>query len=297
MLKKLLSLAFFVLTVLPGHAAITNCIIGSDTSAVFGTADFGPLNPLSLPASPISTTLAYFGECTRTATTDPRRVQLRITVGPMSTDPSLAVASNYSTMLITLDWPTNWSLGVRRVEGTATYTLTGASATTTPGLRTFSQSTTTQVRTCPNNNNSGCSAYGGDRVEVAYVDVELVKSCQISPATLNFGTVVPSSTANRDATASVGVACTSTTPYSVTFSGGNPAPGGVRSMVRSGNTDTLLYQAYSDAGRTAALSATSGYGGTGVGASQAYTVHGRVFPNQFPPAGGYSDTLTMTVTY
>ena len=296
MLKKLL-LTLGALFCLPSQAAITNCIIGTDTSTVFGTADFGNLNPLSLPGAPIQTTLSYFGECTRTASTDPRRVQLRITLGSMSTNPGLTVNATYSTLLITLDWPSNGTLGTQRVSGTATYTLNGASTLTTPGLRTFTQLTTTQARTCPGNNNSGCSSYGTGREEMVYVNANFVKSCNIAPANLNFGNIAPSSTNAADASSSSSVACTNTTPYSVTFSGGNPAPSGQRAMVHSGGSETLRYQAYSDPGRTIVVSGSTGYTGSGTGASQSFNIYGRVFSNQFTQPGNYTDTLTMTVTY
>jgi len=296
MFKKVLLALSFALTSLGAQATISACVIGVDTSAVFGEASFGALNPLALPGGATTTSFTYFGECNRSSNLDPQRVQFRIIFGSMSANPGLTVGATYSSALLTLDWNRN-ERTTKRTTATATFTLNGMTATTAPGLRTFTQLTTTQLRTCPDNSNFGCSGYGTARLEDVHVYLNVLKSCSIAPATLNFGNVVPDMSNSTDATSNAGVACTNTTPYTVAFSGGTAAPLGLRNMVRSGGSDTLTYQVYSNPARTTALVGATTLAATGTGASQSFSLYGRVFPAQYPPAGSYADALTMTITY
>ena len=60
------------------------------------------------------------------------------------------------------------------------------------------------------------------------------------------------------------------------------------------------YSLYSDSGRTTVWGNTVGtdtVAATGSGASQSYTVYGRVTAQTTPAPGTYSDTVTVTVTY
>jgi spore coat protein U-like protein len=64
--------------------------------------------------------------------------------------------------------------------------------------------------------------------------------------------------------------------------------------------NTITYSLYQDAGRTTVWGNTIGtntVAGTGNGASQSYTVYGRVPPQTTPAAALYGDTITVTVTY
>lgn len=296
LLKKLLLGTALAVLAGQANAAITDCIIGVDTSAVFGEANFGSVNPLALPGSPVTANFTYFGRCTRTSALDPRRVQLRITYGTMSSSAGLTVAANYSTSLITLDWG-GTETGTKQVNGTATYVLNGLTAQTTPGQRTFTQLTSTSLRTCSSTNGNNCTSYGAARLENAYVYLNVLKSCNIAPAALNFGSIVPQTNNSADATSSTSIACTNGTPYNVRVSGGTTTPGGQRTMHHGNGTDELHYQVYSDPARTVALSDSATVGATGAGSSQSFGLYGRVFTGQLPAAGNYTDTLTMTIEY
>lgn len=295
-MKKLLLATTVALVGAQAQAAIVDCIIGVDTSATFGEASFGTLNPLALPGGPITTNFTYFGQCTRTSSLDPRRVQFSINIGAMSTHPGLTVNSNYSSLLLTLDWG-SFETGTKQQTAVASFTLNGASATTTPGSRTFTQLTSTRARTCSNTNNNNCTAYGTPRDEVTYVYVNFLKACSISSAALNFGNIAPSSVAHRDAASNVSLACTNTTPYQVTLSGGASAPVGQRTMLRSPGPGSLNYQIFTNPARTSALVSPTSLAATGTGSGQSFPLYGRVFSGQFSRPGNYSDTLTMTVEY
>lgn len=291
-----------LLTGLPAQAAITDCVVGVDSSAVFGRANFGNVDPLAPPGGPVQASFTYFAECNRTSPSDPRRVQFQITLNAPSTVAGMSIDYAYSTIasgdtgVITLDWGKQ-DTGLQRGEGVAVFTLRGLTPQTTPGAFTFTQLTSTRLRTCDNTNTSNCTGYGAARLEDALVSVNVIKSCTVAPSVLNFGAVQPSSVKHSDAAATTSVVCTRGTPYLVKFSGGNPAPAGQRRMRLPGQPAELNYQVYADPARTSVLQNASGLSGSGEGVAQQYGVYGRVFSNQFPAPGAYTDTLTMTVEY
>jgi spore coat protein U domain-containing protein, fimbrial subunit CupE1/2/3/6 len=72
----------------------------------------------------------------------------------------------------------------------------------------------------------------------------------------------------------------------------------VRKMTSGGANVT--YSLYTDTGRTTVWGNTVGtdtVAATGNGASQSYTVFGRVPSQSTPAPGTYTDTITVTVTY
>jgi spore coat protein U-like protein len=73
-----------------------------------------------------------------------------------------------------------------------------------------------------------------------------------------------------------------------------------RKMQRSAGTEKLNYALYSDATRLANWGETDGvdtvdFAGTGLAVD--HTVYGRIAAQQVVPAGAYSDTITVTVSY
>ena len=137
------------------------------------------------------------------------------------------------------------------------------------------------------------------------VQATLTSACTVSGATLNFGASIdPLATATPlDATSTLSVVCTNTTPYTVALNAGSNAGGasnfGARAMKSGSNL--LGYQLYSDTGRSTvwgdgtASSSTSA--GTGSGSTQTLTIYGRLpsLANAIP--GAYTDTVTVTVSY
>src|SRR5262249_25674770 len=79
---------------------------------------------------------------------------------------------------------------------------------------------------------------------------------------------------------------------------GTGATVAVRKM--SNGANTINYSLYSDSGRTTVWGNTIGtntVAATGNGASQSYTVYGRVPAQTTPAAAAYTYTITVTVTY
>lgn len=146
----------------------------------------------------------------------------------------------------------------------------------------------------------GGGAYAATTTTTFQVQITLTAQCLINSAsTLNFGSSGFLS-ANVDQTSSIDVSCTNTTPYNIGLDAGTGAGAtvAVRKMTSGGNT--VNYTLYSDAGRTTVWGntiATDTVAATGNGASQVYTVYGRVPAQTTPAPGAYADTITATVTY
>lgn len=131
--------------------------------------------------------------------------------------------------------------------------------------------------------------------------------CYVSASPLNFGTTGSIIAAAIDATATITVQCTNTTPYSVSLDNGQNASGSQRQMISPAG-QYVSYRLYTDAAysqawtaTTSPTSCTSGantcYLGTGTGSNQSVTVYGQVPPQSAPAAGTYADTVVVTVTF
>ena len=137
------------------------------------------------------------------------------------------------------------------------------------------------------------------------VNATVVSSCTVSGTTLNFGnTIDPLATSTPvDATSSLSIQCTNTTPYAVALNAGSNAGGasnfGARAM-KSGSR-SLAYQLYLDTGRSSiwgdGSAGSASYTGTGTGSAQSLNIYGRLpsLANVVP--GAYTDTVTVTVSY
>ena len=103
-----------------------------------------------------------------------------------------------------------------------------------------------------------------------------------------------------DATATMEVTCTDTTPYDIGLNEGLGAGAttSVRQMTSGG--ETIAYALFQDAGRVTNWGNAVGADtqpATGTGDAQSFTVFGRVLAQATPAPGTYTDTVTVTVTY
>jgi spore coat protein U-like protein len=144
------------------------------------------------------------------------------------------------------------------------------------------------------------AAFGTTTTTTFQSQITIAASCTIlSATTLDYGTqgVLGGSV---DQTSTIQVQCTNTTPYNIGLDAGVGAGAtvAVRKMTNTGVT--INYSLYSNAGRTTVWGdtiATDTVAATGNGASQSYTVYGRVPAQTTPAPGLYTDTVTVTVTY
>lgn len=123
-------------------------------------------------------------------------------------------------------------------------------------------------------------------------------SCQLSATTLAFGTYTG---AQNDASSTLSVTCTSTTPYNLGLSAGNGNGATVTTRQMQGrDSHGLKYALFQDAARTLNWGTTVGtdtVADTGNGIAQSIPVYGRVAPGQLVAPGAYSDTIVATVNY
>lgn len=131
------------------------------------------------------------------------------------------------------------------------------------------------------------------------VTLTITASCTVSGTTLAFGTS-GLITANIDATSTLTVTCTNTTPYTVSLDAGTGTGATVAARKLTSGAATVTYSLYQDSGRSTVWGQSIGtdtVAGTGSGSAQTLTVYGRVPAQSTPAPNGYSDTITVTVTY
>jgi len=123
-------------------------------------------------------------------------------------------------------------------------------------------------------------------------------TCVVSATALPFGTYTA---VVANATSTVSVTCTNTTPYNVGLNAGLATGATVTTRKMTGPASALLgYSLFSDAARTVNWGQTIGTDtvtGTGNGSAQVLTVYGDVAAGQYVAPGSYTDTITATVTY
>lgn len=122
--------------------------------------------------------------------------------------------------------------------------------------------------------------------------------CSTTANNLNFGAY---GGVQLDGTSTLSVTCTAGFPYNIGLNQG-VAPGATvttRKMTGPGGA-LLAYGLFQDPGRTTNWGNTVGtdaVASTGTGVAQAFTVYGRIPASQFPAAGSYQDTITVTLTF
>ena len=138
------------------------------------------------------------------------------------------------------------------------------------------------------------------------VTATVARSCLVTADPLNFGTVsgLPGA-ADTDQISTIRVTCTTPTAYTVALTPSNNSTSGAGAMTPTGgvpgNTDTVPYRLYRNAGRTTAWGSVTGtntVADTGSGVAQALPLYGRVLgasANVRPDS--YRDVVTVSVTY
>lgn len=147
------------------------------------------------------------------------------------------------------------------------------------------------------------------------VSANVQAACSVTATDYSFGSYDPTSTtANTSGSSTISVTCTNSTAYVVALSYG--ANGGTQSnrVMKDSGTDTLNYNLYTNAGTTnvwydiadgcdltsgsGSSDCASGTGNTGSTVSATdYTVYGKIAAGQNVPAGTYTDTITVSVSF
>jgi spore coat protein U-like protein len=132
------------------------------------------------------------------------------------------------------------------------------------------------------------------------VQITIQAACAITAAdALDFGThgVLAN---DIDASSTVTVNCTATTPYEIGLNAGNGSGASVATRKMTGAGGTIAYSLYRDPARSLVWGETVGtdtLAAVGTGTDQTQTVYGRVPPQATPAPDLYSDSVTVTVTY
>jgi len=163
--------------------------------------------------------------------------------------------------------------------------------------------------------NSGMAATASGKLQVK---VNVVSSCLVNTsavngkatdAVLDFGTVSDltnvAMASTPTGTQGITVLCNPGTPWYLNFDGGLNAADTHQRKMSDGKGHTIDYNLYSDSGNTLIPINTStddktniGFSDTGTGQPQTKIVYGKIPSSTvLPPAGSYSDTVTINVVY
>lgn len=130
------------------------------------------------------------------------------------------------------------------------------------------------------------------------VSATVVASCTVSAAALAFGAYLG---VQLDATSTLSITCTNSTPYSVGLSAGAATSATVATRRMQGkDSNGVQYALARDSARTLNWGVTVGtdtLAATGSGTVQTLTVYGRVAAGQRVAPAAYSDTIVATLTY
>jgi spore coat protein U-like protein len=130
------------------------------------------------------------------------------------------------------------------------------------------------------------------------VTANVVASCSVVGGTLAFGNYDPIAAGPTDGSLQIAVRCTRGVTAQIGLALGSNPTGATRRM--TDGTSFLSYELYKDPARSIV------WGNTGTDRLQYiavsngpvnFTVQGRVVALQDVPVGGFSDTLTITVTF
>lgn len=134
------------------------------------------------------------------------------------------------------------------------------------------------------------------------VSATVAANCTISTSALAFGNIDTLSASAVNGTGGVAIACTNGSTWTATANAGSGTGATFAARRMTSGANTLAYSLFTDAGRTTVWgdgTASSGViTSTGTGSTQNITIYGQIPGSQTGvPAGSYSDTVSVTVTY
>lgn len=133
------------------------------------------------------------------------------------------------------------------------------------------------------------------------VTANVVTACVVAASPLAFGNYDPTSGAALDGTTTLSVLCTVGTSFTVGLNAGSGTGATVTTRRMTQGANTLNYALYRDASRTNNWGNTPGTdtpaATTAPVLATPFTVYGRIPASQNVAAGGYTDTVTVTVNY
>lgn len=152
----------------------------------------------------------------------------------------------------------------------------------------------------------GCiagTAHAANATGVLNVSATVTATCIVGTSTLAFGSATSAAiqAGNIDATGNVTVNCTTGTSYTARLGAGAGTGATFASRKMSSGANLLNYSIYSTGAHTTVwgdgTAGSATVAGTGSGANQSISAYGRIFGGQTPPAGAFTDTVSVTVSY
>lgn len=150
---------------------------------------------------------------------------------------------------------------------------------------------------------SGAAVYSnGSRPSSFDVTMKIVADCTIAASALDFGQRQGVLTQAVNASSTINVTCTNTTPYNVGLDAGTGAgsSGTTRYMSGTGaNAATVRFNLYQSqgSGLWGNSQGTDTLGATGTGTLQTLTVYGEIPSQASPVPDTYKSTITATVYF
>lgn len=133
------------------------------------------------------------------------------------------------------------------------------------------------------------------------VSATVQSSCLVSAAPMLFGSYDPNNASPTNATTSITVTCTTGTSFGVGLSAGSTSGATITARHMGNAANRLNYALFSDSGRTTNWGNSPGVDApantTATAVPSVISVYGQIAAQQNIPAGAYSDTITVTVTY
>jgi spore coat protein U-like protein len=133
------------------------------------------------------------------------------------------------------------------------------------------------------------------------VTATVLKACVVSANPLSFGSYDPTATTPLDATTTLSVLCTVGSSFTVGLNAGTGTGSTVAARKMTNGANTLGYALYQEAARANNWGNTPGTdtppATTAPVLATSLTVYGRIPAGQNVAAGGYTDTVTVTVNY
>jgi spore coat protein U-like protein len=149
----------------------------------------------------------------------------------------------------------------------------------------------------------GAATYSnGTKTATFDVTLRIIADCTIAANPLDFGQSQGVLSTAVNATSSINVTCSNTTPYNVGLSAGTGtgSTGTTRYMSGTGaNTATVAFNLLQPTGSAqwGTTQGTDTVGGTGTGAAQTLTVRGAIPAQATPVPDSYKSTITATVYF
>lgn len=133
------------------------------------------------------------------------------------------------------------------------------------------------------------------------VSATVTENCTATTTALDFGNVDVTSGDAATGTGGLSVTCTNGTTWSATADAGAGSGATFAAREMSDGTNALTYSLYTEDTHTTVwgdgVDTSETIDGTGTGAADPHTIYASIPADQAVPAGDYSDTVNITVTY